>query len=175
MFNYVKMENNETPEKCATCGYCCKQYPGAYHPEQFDDLSKDKIIEMIKSKQYAIDAYIGYNDMRESVYNYGYFIRPFGSNEEYNKTLGQYRRYIGCVNLTEKGCALKFEDRPYACQRLTSDICNSSETDSKLAIADAWSRYHSVLNDVVEELNIQLTPYVVLNDVDDFLLGIMSL
>lgn len=40
MFEYRKIENNETADVCKSCGKCCKNYPGAYHPEQFEDLSK---------------------------------------------------------------------------------------------------------------------------------------
>lgn len=109
MFEYRKIENNETPDVCKSCGKCCKKYPGAYHPEQFEDLSKEKILEMLASNKYAIDAYCDdyVDDICDSNYEYGYFIRPLGSDENPSKTLGQYRT-IGCCHLTPSGCGFAF-------------------------------------------------------------------
>lgn len=84
MFEYRKIENNETPDVCKSCGKCCKNYPGVYHPEQFEDLSKEKILEMLASNKYAIDAYcadcVDGNNC-DSIYEYKYFIRPLGSDK----------------------------------------------------------------------------------------------
>lgn len=160
MFEYRKIENNETPDVCKSCGKCCKNYPGAYHPEQFEDLSKEKILEMLASNKYAIDAYCDdyVDDICDSNYEYGYFIRPLGSDENPSKTLGQYRT-IGCCHLTPSGCELSFEERPYGCQKLTPDTCmNIDECDTKLDISDAWKEYHDILDDIVKTNDITLTP-----------------
>lgn len=153
MFEYKKIENNETLDVCKNCGKCCKNYPGAYHPEQFEDLSKEKILEMLASNKYAIDAYCDDcvdNDSDSD--EFGYFIRPLGSDENPQRTLGQYRTI---------GCDLSFEERPWACQRLTSDTCmNIDECDTKLSIADAWKEYHDILDNVVKTNNIKLTPWL---------------
>lgn len=160
MFEYRKIENNETPDVCKSCGKCCKNYPGAYHPEQFEDLSKEKILEMLASNKYAIDAYCDdyVDDICDSNYVYGYFIRPLGSDENPSKTHGQYRT-IGCCHLTLSGCDLPFEERPYGCQKLTPDTCmNIDECDTKLDISDVWKEYHDILDDIVKTNDITLTP-----------------
>lgn len=130
------VKNNETPHFCKDCGKCCKHYAGMYHPEQV--LNE---LELLKNNQlndlgtkYQIDCWENWENGDI------YFLRPAHTNS-LNEIID--RSWGGqCVNLTDTGCSLTFEQRPYECQKLKAyDYHKCSSDESKITIKEYWIDY----------------------------------
>ena len=139
---------------CAECkGKCCKRMPGIYSPS---DLGKTKdemlknIITGFKAKKFAIDWYEG--DPREgqdklcSVE----YVRPAikGIRKLYDPSWGGGE----CIFLTDKGCKLAPEKRPYQCRMLEphKKHCISHDYKDKAEAARDWIPFAQLIKDAAQ-------------------------
>lgn len=150
----TNVPNNENSEKCSACGgKCCKNNPGAYLPEDFtaDQLTKGGMLNLIKNGRISID---GYEDEEFCLHP---FLRPRGSLDVcYGGLCGGT-----CLNLTDIGCRLDFEDRPYECRRLDPKDCLNGgyllhEPYTKRDIADKWIEYYDIIFEIIDELKLNV-------------------
>lgn len=146
------IKNNENKEICSKCGgECCKSYAGAYHPEDFNHELTDAWLEDLLEGNHAypdgkpilvsIDWVEGVEDGPDGR---GYFLRA---------------RHVGggivdpswgaeCYHLTETGCDLSFDERPWRCRLKDPSECSkwrngfSEKTESMEAWRQYWDKLH---------------------------------
>lgn len=177
---------NETPDVCGPCGgECCKQLPGLYHPAQFGaDLAG--VYELLKSGRAAIDNWDGgevyYTDddgQRVTVdleHSPAYYLRPAvkphwqkqpsgiaswlfaaaaGSGGVFDQTWGGE-----CVNLTDSGCSLSWDDRPVNCRGLVAKDggrnCKTPAEFDKPALVVAWQPFALALGEIGRRVKREL-------------------
>ena len=135
--------NNENPSLCSKCtNVCCEQMPGINSPEDFGEITKEKIESLISGGKYAIDCWDGNPDI--------YYIRPniVGNTKVLDRSWGGE-----CIFLEEK-CTLSFNDRPLNCRMLIPDEngCNFGgiKADKKY-FADMWLDYQDILIEIIED------------------------
>jgi len=134
---------------CTICkGHCCKRYPGAALPSDFEKPLMRSLVKAFESGNWAIDWW-------EARY-LGYFVRPAikGVSQLYDPSWGGE-----CIFLTDRGCRLLFEQRPMGCRYLkpaptgtnpleAPRLCtyHGGHTDSKWEAAVAWKPYRSLIH-----------------------------
>lgn len=150
--------NNEAGEICARCkGSCCKRYAGMVYPEQLPEVTEQSLMDML-DRGYIFDSWEG-NPTSKPEHNplTAYFLRPRHTNDEpedfYSGSWGGI-----CSFLTDKGCKLKFEQRPLVCQNLTPkevdgkrECFNQDEKISKQGSAIAWLPYNDIIVNVLKK------------------------
>lgn len=111
--------NFENKELCAECGgKCCKSMPGICQPEDFGQPLTEKIAEALATKKYAIDWWNGdprINEDEDEEMDRTYYIRPAikGIQKIFHGSWGGE-----CIFLTDTGCSLEHNKRPYTCRML---------------------------------------------------------
>lgn len=104
---------------CTACGgACCKRAPGITSPEDWGAphrlVMRMRLVEAFRSKNYAIDWWEKDLRLPKTL-----FVRPATT---YGRTLGNPLRHPSssgtCVLLTEKGCSLEHDARPFECREL---------------------------------------------------------
>lgn len=153
MTQLVSISNNENSNACQQCGgYCCKQCAGLMLPNQFDhnDLV-NSIVQKINSGKYCIDWWegdIGPTNILSQIY----FIRPSHKNK-----IGEIKdpSWGGeCVFLTENGCQLSFDSRPYQCKALVPKDDNTRcHGIIKEKLIPIWRKYQDEINQALKALN----------------------
>ena len=137
----IRIKNNENPEVCSKCGgKCCKNYAGAYHPNDFDELKTIEDFERILiDGKISIDWY----EYEGTIDSQGYFLRPrHVGGDVIDPSYGER-----CIHLTDTGCELSFDERPYFCRKLEPrESTECGEADSKRGYAEAWSKYCDILS-----------------------------
>lgn len=130
--------NNNESSLCATCqGQCCKRAAGIYHPEQVIDIFNNPDFKEW-GKTYQIDWWEGETSI--------YWVRPVHTNSIGKKHDASWGGQ--CVNLTETGCKLTFEERPIQCQALeVQKDFNCNKGLSKADMRDLWKSYQYLFND----------------------------
>lgn len=129
-------------EACAACkGECCRHMACHYAPSDFPDLSFDGLKQEIEKGRISIDWWEG--NPR------AYFLRARHVGEPVVKGSWGGR----CVNLTDTGCSLSWEERPTGGKALKphSDpdgICTTSYSKEKCK--NDWKKHAEVLNKLVE-------------------------
>ncbi len=135
---------------CAKCGgQCCKVCPGALSPEDLTKPLKAALIALFKTGKYAIDWY----EAEEQ----GYYIRAAvkDNNNLFDPTWGGE-----CVFLTDSGCELSLENRPYQCRMVepVPDPKNCiSHSGSKYNISELWAPYIPIILEAAEAVNMKET------------------
>lgn len=141
------IETYKATEQCKICkGNCCKHMACHYAPSDFKDLSFEGLKAEIEKGKISIDWWDGYD---ADEYEYEYFLRA---------------RHIGepvlqpswggiCVNLTETGCSLSWEERPLGAKALKPrenelEQCHSSYT--KEQCKNDWRPYNHILEELAE-------------------------
>lgn len=141
------IETYKATEQCKICkGNCCKHMACHYAPSDFKDLSFEGLKAEIEKGKISIDWWDGYD---ADEYEYEYFLRA---------------RHIGepvlqpswggiCVNLTETGCSLSWEERPLGAKALKpredeSEECYSSY--GKRRCKNDWRPYSHILKELAE-------------------------
>ena len=151
---YLDIKNNETPEICSKCkGYCCKSYAGIYHPNDFKDIEKE-LKELKEKGLISVDQWNGElivkNDDTE--YYDVKFIRPRHSNISKFIDFSYGGR---CIYLTEKGCGLPFEKRPYQCKMLApingEFIYGCTSPFNKVEAAISWIPFQNLIQKLIED------------------------
>jgi len=136
--------NNECPSICVACKrHCCKEYSGGYHPEDLEPLSVDSLVARFIISKCAIDWWEG--DPREDQYELGvaYYIRPAhkGVRKLCDPSWGGE-----CCHLTQEGCALVFDKRPWQCRELVPELGHKcSKGVDKREVALAWIPYQKMI------------------------------
>lgn len=138
----INIPNNENKQICSKCGgKCCKSYAGAYHPSDFGENLNIEYIEKLLTKRndISIDCFENPSDGNK----YGYFLRP---------------RHVGgdivdmswgapCIHLTETGCELPFDERPYGCRKLDPKNCSETNKEENYLW---WKKYWKELDTLRE-------------------------
>ena len=142
--NIPVFKNEQVCKKCK--GLCCKQMGCHYSPKDFKDLSFEGLKKEIEKGKISIDWW-----ETGDVFNPEYYLRARNKNGRIIDP-----SYGGeCINLTEKGCSLSFEERPLGGKALKPDIfgyCRSYYT--KEDCKNEWKPYKEVLKKLVEYFNL---------------------
>lgn len=144
----VNVENNESVEACKKCGgRCCKRNPGICHPRDFED-NWENMVKAIECGKYTIDSWDddwGDNDI--------YYIRPTIKGR-----VGEVPHYSyggECIFLTNKGCELKFENRPLGCRmlkvRVEGDKIKCDQEWKNYDYAMQWISYQVKLREYIKQ------------------------
>jgi Fe-S-cluster containining protein len=134
--------NNSDATTCTECGgQCCKRCPGTYAPQQILDILKEYKATGVLRKGLTIrnvdDPRNKSRDLR--------VIRP-AKRYEITDDWMQYE----CVNLTNTGCSLKFEERPIECQSLVpretpESSCHATDGYDTDDVARMWIKFQKYL------------------------------
>lgn len=162
------MVRKNTKAICGLCkGACCKRAPGETHPRDFGAPDRVKMAEMLFARLstglWAIDHWVG--DPRVGRYDLDIveFVRPATAGAEGQLHHGSWGG--PCALLTDDGCSLRFNERPFVCrafvpgerlipgERLTEPArgCDGHMKGGdwgRRDIAVAWIPYAAVLVDV---------------------------
>src|ERR1700733_13177586 len=99
---------------CTKCGgECCKKMPGLCEPEDFA-LSRQKMIDALRTRNYAIDYWDGDIRTDGDLYHI-YYIRPATLTGKWPVDTSWGGQ---CRLLTPTGCSLAPDDRPIECRGL---------------------------------------------------------
>jgi len=124
-----KIPKNETPSICKSCGACCKGQPGGYAPDQFE--TEQQIMSLVRSNQAIFDYWIA------DIGGHVYFLRPRKGDETgVEAPWNMLHLKKPCVNLTEKGCSLKWSDRPHGCRTLKAFMKDGERACEGMYIED---------------------------------------
>lgn len=141
----LNLANNANEEMCSQCkGACCKSSPGIYTSDQFEQVTTEVIVEMLRSGNYGIDWWEADQPT--------YYIRPRIVNipEIYGAWGGE------CQNLSDKGCTLNFDSRPYECQMLEPNWtdegpnCKIVNGLNKKQVVDTWLPYQQEIKRAID-------------------------
>ena len=155
-----KVLNNENQSLCSTCkGECCSVSAGNYHPIQVVDWLE--LLAENKLESLGITIQIGwYEDNNVSIY----FLRP--AHYDFWELELPMSNYNGCcVNLTENGCSLSFDSRPFICQTLEPIFNKNNKPDCKLPdyvhedLKNDWSKYQHYFDSYFIAANSSLPFY----------------
>ena len=157
MFAKTIKINNENQNICKPCGgECCKNTPGIFLPEQILKGYKpfEKVKEKIKNKNIIINTLEkAINDKYQTIL----VIQPRTNNTLKNETgvVDDYN-FGTCFNLTDIGCSLSFEDRPFGCQALIPKIDKKcfveNKEDVSKTIWEQWSLQAGFMKDLRDSL-----------------------
>ena len=146
----IRIDNNENTQLCSKCGgKCCKNYAGAYHPHDFDKLETIEDFERILiDGKMSIDWYECFTEDDQP----GYFIRPrHVGGDVIDPSYGER-----CIHLTDTGCELSFDERPYFCKKLEPrESTECGEVDNKRGYAEAWFKYNEILTKLRDKYDKQ--------------------
>lgn len=125
----------EDQSRCSACGgYCCKQSPCFFMPEDFPDLSLEALLKEFREKDYlalmADD--IPYISMRSE--------RWKGRVQYSTLALGS------CVFLTPTGCKFSYDERPTGGKLLIPSAHGCYLKLDAESFSKAWSPYSKVLH-----------------------------
>lgn len=157
------IKNNENLHVCSKCnGGCCKQYGGAYHPDDFKEPITYELLDSLIGENDTISI-----DWYECDDCKGFFLRPRHVNGgKVDPSWGD-----ACIHFTDGvGCSLKFDDRPYGCRSLVpSPDENGSCREGCFGKEDAynaWKPYHDILQKLYDKYNA--TDYNQSGEIDPF-------
>jgi Fe-S-cluster containining protein len=149
------ISNNENQSLCSACkGDCCTASAGFYHPKQVIEwlklMAENKLDLLGKSLQ--IDYYHFFETRT-------YVLRPAHYNYLGLDTVVSNRQDC-CVNLTDKGCSLSFENRPFICQILEPAFNKHNKPICKLPtgvhvdLVNYWFEYQHYFDSFFRLANI---------------------
>ncbi len=130
---------------CAVCkGSCCRRMACHYSPRDFKDLSFESLKKEIEKGRISIDWW----EAEEPEY----YLRARHVNASIvDPSFGGI-----CINLTEDGCSLSFEDRPLGGKAVKPDPmmrCQNSYT--KEMCKEEWKPYSQTLKRLAEYFSSQ--------------------
>lgn len=146
------IKNNENREMCSKCGgKCCKTYSGAYHPDDFKhELTDAWLQDLLEGNHTYTDGkpILVSIDWVEGVKGgpdgRGYFLRPrHVGGDIVDPSWG-----ASCCHLTETGCDLPFDERPWRCRLREPSECINDKMDTveKRESVVPWRLYWKILH-----------------------------
>lgn len=136
----------QNPTICKKCGgECCNRYPGLCAPSDFGKDMEINLLNAICSGFYSFDYWEGNFEGVDSPY----FVRPatiYSVDKLVDPSWGGR-----CVFLTDKGCELKFDDRPHNCrilEPLADDKCKDHGKGKEYHIK-LWLPYQSIIKKII--------------------------
>lgn len=136
----MKYENQSL---CSACGgYCCKQGPCFFMPEDFPDLSLEGLLKEFREKDYLciILDEVPYISMR---------------TEHWKTVVRLFEKRISgpCVLLTPTGCKFSYDERPTGGKLLIPDPFHHCHLKLDANSFDkAWKPYSEVLHQLKTQL-----------------------
>lgn len=128
---------------CSKCkGACCKRMAGHYSPSDFKDLSYEALKLEIEKGRISIDWWEGERLTKEYYLRARHVLEPI--------VCGSWGGV--CMNLTETGCSLPWEERPFACRALKPEKnarCGKVMYPKEECKND-WKPYSDVLEKLAE-------------------------
>jgi len=140
-----EMSDNSMCKKCE--GACCKKMGCHLHPEDLKSGDTyDVIKSMLDSGRYSIDWW-DCLEINNDNYTEAYYLRARHKNERVvDPSWGGE-----CVMLTEKGCSLSFDERPFGGKSLIAGKDDCEVVYSKYQCAIDWLVHREVLLKLKEE------------------------
>lgn len=130
---------------CSECGgKCCKEFPGIFHPEDFQDVEKE-----YDPKIMCLDFWEG--EYEDTGVRQPYFVRMRSVKDGNHVSNGLWSGT--CVNLGDDGCKLPAERRAAQCIQLVpheSHNCDVPEKYTKRELVRAWLPYQEELKKIKE-------------------------
>lgn len=158
----IKIEANESA-LCSECGgACCNRSPGCVFPQDlspiFDVKEIRRKLEGMLRSHYCLDFWEGRSQIEDVIGEdqIAYFVRPrikFARDRLIDPSWGG-----PCSLLTDRGCELKFEDRPSECKSLTPSEtfrttgCIGDNRFDKLSSVRAWAPFNDVIEEVLQRI-----------------------
>lgn len=152
---------NENKDICTPCGgQCCKSTPGTFMPNQilkgqsnqFEIINKMMDDGLIVINQ--IDVYNKDQPIAKLSYSFLVLQPATSISKKWSTKTSRGDNFGTCVNLTEKGCSLRFDERPYVCQQLIPIEGGKCHYDPKVNIDEklfkAWEPHQQFLNDLYD-------------------------
>jgi Fe-S-cluster containining protein len=132
---------------CSKCqGKCCKNLPGSTIPEDFNLSDLENELIQVLQNNYCVDCYDSDSEQL-------FYIRPRikGINHiiDFNHWSGE------CIFLTETGCQLNENKRPYNCKMLEpvqNMHCKIHNNAGRYDSAIKWKKYRNVIDNVLKLL-----------------------
>ncbi|MCI9287032.1 MAG: hypothetical protein HFJ57_03505 [Clostridia bacterium] len=135
----MKYENQSL---CSACGgYCCKQSPCFFMPEDFPDLSLEGLLKEFREKDYLciILDEVAYISMR---------------TEHWKSVVRLFEKRVSgpCVLLTPTGCKFSYDERPTGGKLLIPDYGRCYLKLDAKSFIKAWKPYSEVLHQLMAHL-----------------------
>ena len=143
--------NNENSKLCSDCGgSCCSHSPGIFSPGDFGNTGRqigEKLRAAIAGGLAVFDYWEPDRDLPQTFYprppikDVSQLVHPaFGG---------------ACALLSEAGCRLEFEKRPFGCRDLKPSSgfpvgCESESGSLKLEEVRLWRPYQRIIKRIVE-------------------------
>ena len=138
----MKYENQSL---CSACGgYCCKNSPCFFMPEDFPDLSLDRLLKEFQEKDYLC---ILLGDVA--------FISMRAKHWKRIVQLFESRIPDSCVALTPTGCKFSYDERPTGGKLLVPAVTGFYDCYHKLdytTFSTAWAPYDEVLHQLMAHI-----------------------
>lgn len=130
---------------CSECGgKCCKEFPGIFHPEDFQDVEKE-----YDPKIMCLDFWEG--EYEDTGVRQPYFVRMRSVKDGDRVANGLWSGE--CVNLGKRGCKLPRKRRAAQCNQLVASAdgnCTVPEKYTKKNLVRAWLPYQEQLKKIRE-------------------------
>lgn len=141
-------ENKEICSKCG--GQCCKSMPGIFSPDDFEEVSINTLLPLLKTGKYTFESQFFKNKCV-------YFLRPSVRNFEGCIRSGRSSFYTSgsCTFLTDLGCELSAEKRPYECKNLEPNNnkdqkCKFHGINNDKTILK-WNKYQDLIEEILHK------------------------
>jgi len=136
--------NNENTERCRECGgSCCKGNPGACLPSDFGEPFDPILLRnALCSGRYCLDWWEGDIEGLPSPRDRHWYVRPTYQGSEGKTLCGGWGGR--CTFLTDAGCSLTFDRRPWGCRFLVpskndDEDCVMEDPSDKEFSVRAWN------------------------------------
>lgn len=124
---------NEASDVCGPCGgKCCKRSPGFSVPEDWGwpdaEAMKVRLTEALRSGKYTIEYWM-FEDMAvrpAAQDDYDVVTNPISDDDSW-LARHNYEGAGRCLLLTETGCSLAFDDRPFQCRITEPNAMNPGD------------------------------------------------
>lgn len=140
---------------CASCGQCCKAYPGSYTPADFGEDVEGRLTELLRGGRTTIDWWEGDVAEPEELMHV-YFPRPAMKLRE---GLVMHPGWDGeCTHLGPDGCGLPRAEMPEQCRSLRPRTVEGESCPgmTKKEVALLWRPLQDVIIKVLRGLGAEI-------------------
>jgi len=152
---------NENKDICTPCGgQCCKSSPGSFMPNQIlkGQTNQFEIIDKMMDDGLVvinqIDIYPDSDTLVAPDYSFLVLQPTTSISKQWSTKTSRGDNFGQCVNLTETGCSLRFDERPYVCQQLIPVEGGKCHYDPNVnldeKLYEAWLPHQQFLNDLYD-------------------------